>query len=101
MKKHMLLGLLLVPCFTYSMEAAKQEQIHKDGNDDAYVVYTTRIKGTSDTLNAYCKKNENGTHTYSAYRQERDGFSMDCGCDQQIFEDLKRQYDAQQSSKKD
>jgi predicted DNA binding protein len=87
------------------MEAEKQEQIHKDGNDDTYVVYTTRVKGTSDTLGAYCKKNENGTHTYSAYRQDRDGFSVDCGVDQRIdqriFEELKTQYDAQQSSKKE
>jgi hypothetical protein len=95
MNKSILLGLLLVPCAAHSME-----KIRKDGNDDTYVVYTTRVQGTSDTLSAHCKKNENGTYTYSAYRQDRDGFSMDCGGDQQIFEDLKRQYDLQQASKK-
>ena len=100
MNKSILLGLLLVPCFAYSMEAEKQGPIDKDGND-TWVIYRTKVQGTSDIISAYCKKNEDGEYKYSVYRQDRDGFSVDCGGNEQlIFENLQREYDLQQSLKR-
>jgi hypothetical protein len=97
MNKSILLGLGLISFFGHAMETEKYGKIHKAENAE-YVVYTALLQGSSDTIRAYYKKNDDGTWVYDASRQDRIGFSMDCCSPQKVFENLKEEYARQKSS---